>query len=627
MKGIVLEEIESRSQILCPLIQIDWKEKAFLARAQHSLAPKFIKRFLPPSVKNVSISPDEPLDGTLQIEGNWKEKFAYQVQGSWKECLFKFKDKPYLFTQLNGRYRDGSLLLGGKTSIGQIQTTASLQIDNKKETLGVFKLQESAQDVGISLFFRLQANGAFEPSHIAGEFSGIKTQLRKKAGAGIHLLGTTEVDFTKVRQLFPRDTAPPWQGLLLGKGFTIEGDLVIQNEQFGFKGEVRGDNCELLGCQIQKLSSVMTWMPQRLRLEKLQVTDPALTLAIRSLALEETAAGKIWTLNCPFAQVREFQPSRLRKIGKPPASSKPFVIRNLTFLDIMGDLGNPKTFSGECALHFTNSAKKEESILDVPLEFLKDVGLDPSVLVPIQGELEGHFENGRLLFTALKSSYSEGRRTQFFLSERGDGSYIDLQGNMHIDLSVKQAVVLKLAESLRLGIRGSVAKPLLHPSPVKALYQAVQGLFFPPLCLSCDGLMPAPRPLFCADCLTAMQRLDPNERCTHCFHLLEESGPTCPECKSACTRLRIGAVFNYDSPASVLIKQLKYGAREELAPLMASWMIVQLRDLDFPWPDALVSVPQSLPRRLVRGYNPSSQLAAALSQATWCAPFCKLLEK
>lgn len=126
--------------------------------------------------------------------------------------------------------------------------------------------------------------------------------------------------------------------------------------------------------------------------------------------------------------------------------------------------------------------------------------------------------------------------------------------------------------------------------------------------------MPAPRPLFCADCLTAMQRLDPNERCTHCFHLLEESGPTCPECKSACTRLRIGAVFNYDSPASVLIKQLKYGAREELAPLMASWMIVQLRDLDFPWPDALVSVPQSLPRRLVRGYNPSSQLASAMGR-------------
>ncbi len=111
-----------------------------------------------------------------------------------------------------------------------------------------------------------------------------------------------------------------------------------------------------------------------------------------------------------------------------------------------------------------------------------------------------------------------------------------------------------------------------------------------------------------------MPRLHPKEHCRACFQLLENSSPICQACSTSCTELRLAAVFSYDSPASALIKQLKYGGREELAPLMASWMIVQLEDLGFPWPDAIIPVPQSFPRRLVRGLNPSHQLAAALSK-------------
>jgi len=108
-----------------------------------------------------------------------------------------------------------------------------------------------------------------------------------------------------------------------------------------------------------------------------------------------------------------------------------------------------------------------------------------------------------------------------------------------------------------------------------------------------------------------MPRLDPHERCPICFQLLED--PDCTACKTNCAGLRLAAVFSYDSPASGLIKQLKYGAREELAPVMAAWMLVHLHDLGFSWPDAIIPVPQSFPRRLVRGYNPSYQLAASLS--------------
>ncbi len=144
------------------------------------------------------------------------------------------------------------------------------------------------------------------------------------------------------------------------------------------------------------------------------------------------------------------------------------------------------------------------------------------------------------------------------------------------------------------------------------LLQSLQALLFPPACISCGDCLSTPRHVFCADCLAALVRLDARERCPVCFQLLE--APQCFSCKESCAGFRIAGVFLYDSPASALLKQLKYGAREELAPTMASWMVVQFNELNFPWPDAIISVPQSFPRRIVRGYNPNKQLASAMSE-------------
>jgi competence protein ComFC len=127
--------------------------------------------------------------------------------------------------------------------------------------------------------------------------------------------------------------------------------------------------------------------------------------------------------------------------------------------------------------------------------------------------------------------------------------------------------------------------------------------------------MDAVRPLFCEDCLAAMPRLSPDDRCRYCFQLVEEPLPVCKSCRLTCAHpLRFAGVFSYDSPAVFLVKQLKYGGRQELAPILASWMIVQLQELGFPWPDAVIAVPQSPLRRFVRGYNPSDQLASSMSK-------------
>ncbi len=144
------------------------------------------------------------------------------------------------------------------------------------------------------------------------------------------------------------------------------------------------------------------------------------------------------------------------------------------------------------------------------------------------------------------------------------------------------------------------------------MLNTLSSLFFPPSCMACNDQLLETRRLLCNGCMTAMPRLDPHDRCPICFQWLE--GPVCTDCKNKCEGFRMAAVFHYESPAAAFIKQLKYQGREELAPAMAAWMLIHYHDLNFPWPDAIIPVPQSFPRRLVRGYNPSSQLAVALSK-------------
>ncbi len=112
-----------------------------------------------------------------------------------------------------------------------------------------------------------------------------------------------------------------------------------------------------------------------------------------------------------------------------------------------------------------------------------------------------------------------------------------------------------------------------------------------------------------------MSRLSSLGRCSYCFQMLEEPSLVCRTCEASCDRLlRFAGVFSYDSQAASLVKELKYGARQELAPLLASWMVVQLEELKFPWPDAIIAVPPSPLRRFIRGYNPSALLASSIAK-------------
>ena len=220
-------------------------------------------------------------------------------------------------------------------------------------------------------------------------------------------------------------------------------ELVGEWKKDRFQGEVRGKEIELKGRKFEDLTGEVDLQAQKSLLKNITLTDPAGTFFFKQIVYDH---GHI--------EIPLFKAHNLRL-----SPEKPFLIRTLVFSDLRmagSDLG---TLSGRGAFHFTNAWKKESSLFDFPIEILKDLGFDLALFTPVTGQVSCQIEHGKLYLTEIAQTYSEGNRSQFFLVNEVDPSYIDLRGAFHINLRMKQHVLLKFAEPFMLTIRGPLEKP------------------------------------------------------------------------------------------------------------------------------------------------------------------------
>lgn len=120
-------------------------------------------------------------------------------------------------------------------------------------------------------------------------------------------------------------------------------------------------------------------------------------------------------------------------------------------------------------------------------------------------------------------------------------------------------------------------------APIKRFLE----LIFPPFCWHCEEPSAFPHPL-----------------CDSCLKLLDVLPSSTPL-----------ITFEGQGPAWTLIKALKSGKAPRLAQGLAGYMALQYLKSHLPLPDFIVPVPQSLPRALKVGYNPSLFLAEHLGKA------------
>lgn len=117
-----------------------------------------------------------------------------------------------------------------------------------------------------------------------------------------------------------------------------------------------------------------------------------------------------------------------------------------------------ESFRGKGHLDFINTFKRETNLLDIPIEIIGRIGFDPLIFIPVIGKFEFEMREGKIFLKDLKNAYSDGKRSRFYLSSYKD-SFIGLDGELFIDIKMKQYVLLKITEPFTLSIRGNLSKP------------------------------------------------------------------------------------------------------------------------------------------------------------------------
>lgn len=291
--------------------------------------------------------------------------------------------------------------------------------------------------------------------HLQGNMCGLDFSFLPKPkmndAQALTFLGTVKIHGGRL--------APYVGGMLkdfkLGKGYEVGGEFTFfkeHPENSFFEGYVKGKNFHLSGSELTTMFGHVKMNKGELIVENLTVSDEAINVTIPKI---HGVGGQI---QIPEIIIRNFRPSLMRKVKHSPLRLKPFCIDQMTFQDITGSIGDLNSFTGKGSLIFQNTFKRDHQPINIPIELISRLGLDMVLLVPIHGEMDYVIKNGKLVFTKLRNSYSEGKRSHFYLSTKKE-SFVDLTGNIQMQIKMKQYVLFKITELFVLTVAGTLDDP------------------------------------------------------------------------------------------------------------------------------------------------------------------------
>ncbi|MGE3533209.1 MAG: hypothetical protein AB7H48_00055 [Parachlamydiales bacterium] len=436
-----------------------------LSEIQFSLSPEAVQRAIDAKWVSSDIKQfyfESFLEGRGDLHSSKNEIL---FKGSLRDGRYGMKDQIFSLQNIGISYENAKLQCQFKTALNEQPLWGSLNVDLTGAPVGSLHVCDHVKPEGIQAEFRSNGTALCWES-IQGSACGIDVQLKKVTSSQLSnatvLTGNINIDGSRLDAFFPKEMKEKFKNLKLGKGYEFQGDLVLWNDSkkgFQLNGQLMGRQFELLGYQFERLRAVIEATPQSIQISKLGIDDEAGLFQIKKIAIDHNASNQKWSFHIPLLQIKDLQPSLMKKIGSRDAMVKPLVIRNLSLSEIRGDLNDPRGWMGDGHLNFTNAFKKESTLFETPIEMIKNFGLDPGLLTPIQGEIDIELRGDKFYLVNMKNSFSDGKRAQFFLSPADQTAFIDLSGNIHIDIKMRQDVVLKLTEALTLTVRGTLDKP------------------------------------------------------------------------------------------------------------------------------------------------------------------------
>ncbi|NGX41293.1 MAG: hypothetical protein KR126chlam4_01132 [Candidatus Anoxychlamydiales bacterium] len=323
------------------------------------------------------------------------------------------------------------------------------------------KTNRSSNPLNIS--WLIDENKNFLVKEITGYFCGADFLFQEdleKINSN-NLFGSLKFNGSKLKKILPKNIESSFDHYQIGSGYEISGKLGFNFSKpnfIHFDGLFSGKDFELSSFQFKTMFSKLHIDERSVKFTDFKISDGAGIVTINDMSFEKNKNK--WQLNMPILKIKDLRPSLMKEINKPLDDITPFLIRDLVLNDFKGDLGNINSFTGNGSMHFINSFKRGQSVFDFPADVLsRIVGIDQELLTPVKGKVDFFVKNGKFNLSKLIDSFSEAERSKFFLLDKGQKPYVDFDGNIYINIAMKQYVLFKFTESFVISIRGNLDDP------------------------------------------------------------------------------------------------------------------------------------------------------------------------
>ncbi|MGK5594481.1 MAG: hypothetical protein ACSNEK_03880 [Parachlamydiaceae bacterium] len=318
--------------------------------------------------------------------------------------------------------------------------------------------------------------------HAKGHFAGMHLLLSNSStspsdAATLRLDGNVRLLSDQFHHLLDASLSEQVLKWQVGQGYELKGSFGYDKEghsngsPLSFFGTLTGNDFHLKGYQFKALTSQVKFTGDQTEISQLKIVDPACSLQMDKLLIAKD--GLQSHLHIPQLTILNLRPSSLVEVDKPSGPKKPLIITELIINDLKGTLGDETSFIGKGLLNFSNPVKKhlQNTIFAFPAEILTRIGLDLSVLTPVVGTIYYDIHDGKVYLTKFKDVYSHSRLSRFYLPNSRTPSYMDFEGNLNIQVKMKQHTLLfKLAELFTVTIQGNLQNPtytLLRQKPLQ----------------------------------------------------------------------------------------------------------------------------------------------------------------
>ena len=337
------------------------------------------------------------------------------------------------------------------------------EVHYEKDMDGSFTLFDPNDNTDDPLSFYWHYDDGIMLDCLSGNFSGLDLEFCSKDKG--KLIGKSRIDFNKLSTFLTPDLKELLvDGLEMKEGYCLTGTLNYDPKNFSldsFQGYLSGKDFSFFGYKLKTLFSELTWNQKGLFISHLKMSDDGGMLHVDSFSCIKQKNQML--LDIPEVLFEDIRPSLLTSSEDKNDEKEidPLLIKKLSIEKITGDMNDMQTITGNGSMEFINSFTRgsNKSLFDLPSEvFGKIFGLDLELLIPVKGSLDFVIEDKKFLFKELKNTYSENKRSQFFLYEKAT-PYMDFNANLHVNIRMEQFVLFKLTEQLILSISGDIYHP------------------------------------------------------------------------------------------------------------------------------------------------------------------------